>query len=102
MPLFKSSSAYVIYILFSKVRNIELRNLVFSIEVYFSLSKPVDMSTFLEEFISEYINLTESGSIIYDGKCIPVEIIEFCCDAPAKSDIHGTKYYGGFLFMHQV
>lgn len=63
---------------------------------YCGHGKPVNMSNFLEEFVEEVKYLTENGITSVNGS-IPVEIICFCCDSPAKSDILGIKGHGGYF-----
>lgn len=98
LPLFKSSSCQVIPILFSVISDLtDIQSKVFPVGFYCGHGKPDNISNFLEEFVEEVKYLTENGITSINGISIPVEIVCFCCDSPAKSDILGTKGHGGYF-----
>lgn len=97
IPIFKSSNIQVIPILFGILSDInELQNKVFPIGLYCGKGKPHDMDSYLEEFVNEVNNLSEKGILHQSGKTIPVKVVAFCCDAPAKADILGIKSFSGY------
>jgi len=97
IPIFKSSNIQVIPILFGILSDInELQNKVFPIGLYCGKGKPYDMDSYLEEFVNEVNNLSEKGILHQSGKTIPVKVVAFCCDAPAKADILGIKSFSGY------
>jgi len=68
---------------------------VFPVGVYHGYEKPKDSNEFLQDFISEILELTENGITIANLK-IKIKIQLICCDAPAKSFIMRIKGHSGF------
>lgn len=95
IPLFKSSPGMVIPILISIVNIPELKKIVFPVGLYYGDQKPENMDVFLNKFVTEILGFSESG-LFFGSKSIPVKIIGFVCDAPAKKDILGFKGHGGY------
>ncbi|XP_073956617.1 uncharacterized protein isoform X2 [Choristoneura fumiferana] len=95
VPLFKSSSMEFWPIL-GLVSNIpSIKSVVFPIGVYCGTKKPSSCTSFMEEFVSEIVNLISSGLTI-SGKNIKVAIKGFVCDTPAKSFLLGVKGHTGY------
>jgi len=68
---------------------------VFPVGVYHGYEKPKDSNEFLQDLISEILELTENGITIDNiKKKIKIQVI--CCDAPAKSFILRIKGHSGF------
>lgn len=70
---------------------------VFPVGVYHGYEKPKDNNDFLQDLISEIVELTENSITIANLK-IQIQIQVICCDAPAKSFIMRIKGHSGFSF----
>lgn len=68
---------------------------VFVVGIYEGTSKPADVNCYLEEFVSEAINLFEKG-IYFNNKKINFIIEAFVCDAPARAFVTNIKYHTGY------
>ncbi|KAE9536958.1 hypothetical protein AGLY_006765 [Aphis glycines] len=97
ISIFKSSNIQVLPILFGILSDInELQNKVFPIGLYCGKGKPLDMDSYLEEFVNEVNNLSEKGILHQSEKTIPVKVVAFCYDASAKADILGIKSFSRY------
>lgn len=69
--------------------------MVFPIGVYCGIKKPSSCESFMNEFVTEAVNLINSG-LNYSHTIIKVVIKGFVCDAPAKSFLLGVKGHTGY------
>uniref|UniRef100_A0A8D9FA00 Uncharacterized protein n=1 Tax=Cacopsylla melanoneura TaxID=428564 RepID=A0A8D9FA00_9HEMI len=67
-----------------------LQKFIFPVGIYYGLKKPTTSSSFLDEFVTEAVDLSANG-FLYKGKTILLKINSFVCDAPAKSFILGMQ-----------
>ncbi|KAB0804565.1 hypothetical protein PPYR_01535 [Photinus pyralis] len=95
LPLFKSSKGELWPILMEVKSSPQLKNKVFPIGIYFGDGKPHDLNLFLTPFLNELMDVLQNG-IIFDHRKILVQLLGFCCDAPAKAFILGTIAHTGF------
>lgn len=96
LPLFKSSAGQVIPILVLILNVPMLSKIVFPIGMYYGLQKPNDIFQFLHPFINEIVELNARGISTNSKKKFKIQIVGFCCDAPAKKDILGIKGHSGY------
>ncbi|KAB0793274.1 hypothetical protein PPYR_12894 [Photinus pyralis] len=61
LPLFKSSPGQLIPILFSIPTIVQLKGQVFPLGFYYGLQKPKSMSAFLNDFVTEAVDLIQNG-----------------------------------------
>lgn len=66
LPLFKSSPGQAIPILVSIVNIPELKKIVFPVGLYYGYQKPENMDIFFHSFVTEIIELSETGLLIGD------------------------------------
>ncbi|XP_045036587.1 uncharacterized protein LOC123466566 [Daphnia magna] len=67
----------------------------FLIGIYHGHSKPKNANLFLEDFVNEILQLTESG-LVSNGQNLKIELLGFVCDAPARAYISATKSHSGY------
>jgi len=96
LPLFKSSAGQVIPILVLILNVPMLSKIVFPIGMYYGLQKPNDIFQFLQPFINEILELYTRGISTNSNKKFKIQIIGFCCDAPAKKNILRIKGHSGY------
>lgn len=88
LPLFKSSGLGLWPIL---AQAKQLRNTdVFIIGCYVGAKKPINVNSFLHDFVNDVLEINKSGFFI-DQKTINIKIRAFICDAPAKAFVCGIK-----------
>lgn len=92
LPLSKSSSSQFYPIL---CRIFEGRSEVDMIGLYHGNEKPQDVNIFLNEFVTDVVDLVNNG-IETNGKTFSVVVKAFICDVPAKSFITCTKGHTGY------
>lgn len=69
----------------------------FAIGIYHGDTKPTNSNTFLEDFVSEAIQLKDNG-LIHDGdKISSIRLRAIICDAPARSFVTCTKNHSGYF-----
>uniref|UniRef100_A0A8D8XD08 Transposase domain-containing protein n=1 Tax=Cacopsylla melanoneura TaxID=428564 RepID=A0A8D8XD08_9HEMI len=95
LPLFKSSPGEFWPILGCIMNIKSLQKFIFPVGIYYGLKKPTTSSSFLDEFVTEAVDLSANG-FLYKGKTILLKINSFVCDAPAKSFILGIKGHAGY------
>lgn len=70
-------------------------SIVFVIGAYHGDSKPNDATVFLEDFVTEAIDIVREG-LIHNEKIYKVVIKQIICDAPAKAFILNVKTFSGY------
>lgn len=68
---------------------------VFSVEIYYSTSKPHSLDEYLQRFTQE-IEPILRGGFNYSSKKFTVTIKAVLCDTPAKAFVKATKSFSGF------
>ena len=68
----------------------------FVIGVYVGASKPSSLQDFLTPFVLEYLSFSSDDFFTPDGVPCRVKILNFICDAPARSLVKGTKSFSGY------
>lgn len=92
LPVYKSSTKNFWPILFNIQEYPEVKPLV--IGIYYGISKPKDVATYLNSFIDELLQLLDSGLTI-NGHRISIKIRCFICDTPARAFIKGVINFNG-------
>lgn len=93
LPISKSSSGQFWPIL---AYIMPYRSYVFPIGIYYGYQKPLDSNDFLNDFITEVLELTTYGiNIKNETKKVSLEVM--CCDVPAKSFLLRVKGHSGFF-----
>ncbi|KAI8116302.1 hypothetical protein CVS40_11606 [Lucilia cuprina] len=88
LPLYKSSSMSLWPIL---GRAVNIKNTdVFIIGCYVGNKKPLNIDSYLHDFVKEFSDLSQTGFIV-DNNQIVVKIKAFVCDAPAEAFVYGIK-----------
>jgi hypothetical protein len=93
VPISKSSGKQFWPILASVV---ELNYQVFEIGIYCGNEKPSSSNEYLDQFVTEIVNITTSGVKVQD-KILSVIIHSFVCDAPARAFILNIKSHNGYF-----
>lgn len=96
LPLFKSSREQTWPILF----NINGTKPILVAGLYVGNSKPNDPNDYLEELVSELLDLIRDG-IVYQDRKLNISVRAFICDAPARAFILGVKHHSGFYSCNQ-
>lgn len=91
LPLSKSSTSVLWPILGCLIDY----NILFLIGAYHGNSKPNDATIFLEDFVTEAINIVRDG-FIHKENIYKVVIKQIICDAPAKAFILNVKTFSGY------
>lgn len=89
LPIFKSSKESLWLILCSEINSQE----VYPIGAYYGNKKPNDANQFIEEFITELVDLCKNG---LEGECSQILCAALICDAPAKAFILYLKGHTGY------
>ncbi|XP_065665731.1 uncharacterized protein LOC136087153 [Hydra vulgaris] len=90
LPLFKSSNTQLwpILCLFSGLSP-------FFVAVYCGTLKPDPVSDFINDFLEEYIGLSEDG-LNFNEHLFQVKLKYLCCDAPARAMLKSIKPHNGY------
>lgn len=91
LPLFKSSNLQFWPIL-GLIKNFGIGP--FAIGIFCGNSKPAPLSTYLEDFLNELLELAEPFQIKNKTYCL--EVHSFVCDAPARAYLKCVKSHGGY------
>ncbi len=98
LPLFKSSKTELWLILGMIEKfcdRMQINRHPFIIGVYCGNKKPSDLDQYLNDFVTEAVELQTNG-IILDGRHYNVKISSFVCDMPARIYSKATKGHGGY------
>ena len=91
LPLFKSSNTQFWPILGLLQGSSE----PFIIGLFTGNSKPKDPEEFLNDFVTEMIQL-KLNDLTFDGRVYTVNILNFVCDAPARAYLKQVKGHSGY------
>lgn len=64
--------------------------------MYYGLQTPNDKFKCLQSFINEIVELNIRGITTKNKKKLIIQIVGFCCDAPAKKYVLGIKGHSGY------
>lgn len=93
LPLFKSASDQFWPIL-GMISNLEIKK-PFVIGLYYGLSKPDNVSQYLEDFINEILKISRNG-IQCSDKIVQLSIDSVICDTPARAFVKCIKSFSGY------
>lgn len=93
LPLFKSSKLEFWPILGMLHEDTERRP--FIIGLWVGVSKPKSATAYLQQFVTEMHTL-ENDKLDINGKKVEVALLNFVCDAPAKSFVKSVKGHTGY------
>jgi len=92
LPLAKSSRQQFWPILCSILNLPKTSNAVFPVGIYYDAHcKPSSIEEFLNPFITELLNLLNSGITLSNDKIFKIKINQIICDAPAKAFLLNVK-----------
>jgi hypothetical protein len=66
----------------------------FLIGLYVGYGSPKCISEYLEDYVMEVDEIMSAGGIEVKDRILPLKIRAYCCDAPARAFLAGTKYHG--------
>ena len=93
LPLFKSSNKQL-WPIQGMIENMPCKS-PFIIGLYFGVTKPTDLSAFLNRFVSEMVDLERDG-ISFQDSHYSVSISAMICDAPARAYLKNVKGHSGY------
>uniref|UniRef100_A0ABD2XJY6 Transposase domain-containing protein n=1 Tax=Trichogramma kaykai TaxID=54128 RepID=A0ABD2XJY6_9HYME len=94
LPLY-NSSATELYPILGKIYRSDYIFKPFIVAIFCGKGKPKNIDNFFSQFVQELNILLKSGITIKE-KLIPVELMCFICDMPARAMIKCTKGHTGF------
>ncbi|XP_072159458.1 uncharacterized protein [Bemisia tabaci] len=97
MQLFENSSWTLWPILVTIASIPSLAGKVFAIGLYYGPAKPKDFSVFLKPFVDELKEILMKSDVLIKGQFVPVRLLGFCCDTPARSSILETVGHTGYF-----